>query len=214
MKRVTTAAFAATLLASAGAAAGDEDRITRTLDLEGFDSIEVSGVYDIDVRVGEEFSVVLKGRVEELDRTLVTVSGGVLDLSQDERKSWRRKRRGVDAYITLPSLNGIVVSGVVDGEIDGVDADDFEINISGVGDIALAGKCQSLDAQVSGVGDLDAEGLECSVVDIRLSGVGDASVFASAEVDARVSGMGDIDVYGAPDRVSTSDSMFAKVTVH
>ena len=196
---------------------GKDNEETRTLDLNGFDEIEISGVYDLEVEVGGDFFIELSGDTEELDRVKATVSGGVLDLSQHDRKKrrgWNKNNHGVDATIRLPSLTGIDISGVVDGEITGIDTDRFTIEISGVGDLDLEGTCGSLKARVSGVGDLEADKLKCRAVDVRVSGVGDASVFASDEVDATVSGMGGIDVYGSPERVTKSDSLFANVTVH
>lgn len=205
----------ALVLAAAAFAKDSDDIVTKNFDLTGFDSIDVSGVYELDVRVGPDFSIELSGPAYEMERVEASVRNGVLHLDQKERRRrWGDNRQGVDAVITLPSLAAIDISGVVDGAIAGVNSDRFEVDISGVGDIRFDGECGALDARVSGVGDLDADALECRVVTVRVSGVGDASVYASEEVDARVSGMGDIDVYGSPERVSKSDSMFAEITVH
>ncbi len=216
MKSMLISAVAAVLTVSAAIAGDDKGRVKKTLDLADFERISISGVYDLSVKVGGPFSITISGPADEVDRVKATVSEGVLSLDQKERKrGWGgRKRHGVDAEITMPALNGLDVSGVVDGTISDVDADAFRLAISGVGDISLAGRCDSLDATVSGVGDLDADKLECRIVDVSVSGVGDAAVFASEAVDAKVSGMGDIDVYGGPERVSKSNSMFAEVTVH
>jgi hypothetical protein len=216
MKRAILMTAAATALGLGAALADDrDDDTTQEFALSDFDRIEISGVYDLTVEVGGDYSVRLSGSAKELNRVEASVSDGVLDLSQKERRGgWGRKRHGIDATISLPALNGLDISGVVDATIDGVDADIFELEISGVGDVDISGVCDELDASVSGVGDLDADKLKCRVVDVSVSGVGDASVYASEEVDASVSGMGDIDVYGSPEKVSKSDSMFAEVTVH
>ncbi len=150
-----------------------------------------------------------------MDLVDVSVKNGVLRLGQEERKrSWRKKRSGIDAKITLPSLVGLDVSGVVEGTVTKIDTERFDLDISGVGDMELSGECGELDADVSGVGDLEADGLECRAVSVEVSGVGDASVYATEEIDARVSGMGSIDVYGSPEKVRKTDSMFADITVH
>lgn len=203
-----------------GAVASEENKVTTRLDLSGFDAIEVAGVYELDVRVGPEFSVELSGPDYEIERVEASVENGTLSLSQrkknrrDKRRKWRDNREGVDAVITLPNLVSLDVSGVVEGIISEIDTESFRLEISGVGDIELDGECGTLTADVSGVGDLDADELECRRVDVQVSGVGDASVFASEEVRATVSGMGDIDVYGSPERVEKNNSMFAEITVH
>ncbi len=208
-------------IGAAGAAIAKDDKniVTKDLELTGFDRIDVSGVYELDVEVGKEFSIELSGPDDEMNLVETSVKNGVLYLDQreakrGERRRWRNNREGIDAKITLPSLVALEVSGVVEGSIANIDSEKFKLEISGVGDLELDGECGSLDADVSGVGDLDADALECRSVSVKVSGVGDASVFARDEVDARVSGMGDIDVYGSPEKVSKSDSMFADITVH
>ena len=211
------ASVSALLLAGAAMAHDDENKVSKTYDLAGFDEIDVGGVYELDVKVGPAFSVVLSGNERDMARVEVSVKDGALKLGQRDRARGDRNRNhdhGVNAVITLPSLVGLDVSGVVEGKVENIDAENFEVNISGVGEVELFGECGSLDANVSGVGDLDAEELKCRRVDVRLSGVGDASVYASDEVDAKVSGMGDIDVYGSPKKVDKSKGMFSDITIH
>lgn len=217
MKRI--AGLSAGLLAlgaSLAVHADDDDIVTQTLDLTGFDKIEIAGVYEMEVRVGPDFSVEISGPEYEMERVEASVRNGVLELDMKDRRGRRHrgKRDGVEALITLPLLRELDVSGVVDGVVSDINADAFSVNISGVGDVELTGECGSLDARLSGVGDLDAEGLECNNVNVRVSGVGDADVYARDSVDARVSGMGDIDVYGSPERVKKSNNMFADITIH
>ncbi len=217
MKRFFTIAASGLALTAGAAFAKDSETIARNYDLSGFDSINVAGVYELDVRVGSDFSIALSGPAEEMERVEVSVKNGSLVLDQRKRlrgEKRRHNREGIEAVITMPSLTALKVSGVVDGQIAGVDAESFAVNISGVGDVRIEGQCGALDANLSGVGDLDAEGLECRSANVNVSGVGSAAVFASEEVDARVSGMGDIDVYGSPEKVSKSKGMFADVTVH
>ncbi len=216
---ITTAMLALTLTgAAAGAAlAHDEDAVSKTYDMSGFDSITIAGVYELDVRVGSDFSVALSGPAYEMDRVEVSVKDGALVLDQRKRSKGgknRNHRDGVEAVITLPSLTGLNVSGVVDGKIAGVDADQFKVKISGVGDVSIGGECGALEANLSGVGELNAKELVCRSADVSVSGVGSATVFASEEADARVSGMGEIDIYGSPENVTKSKGMFADITVH
>jgi hypothetical protein len=217
MKTILACATAFAMAVTGAAFADDEETIEQELSLSGFDSLTISGVYELDVRVGEDYSIRLSGPRYEMDRAEVSVKNGALVLGQrDWRKGEKKRnnREGIDAVITLPSLTGLKVSGVVEGKIAGVDAEHFEVRISGVGDVAIAGECGELEAHLSGVGDLDAKDLECGAADVRVSGVGSAVVFASEAVDAKVSGMGDIDVYGSPKSVSKSKGMFSDVTVH
>lgn len=214
------AACALSLATSAVAHDRDDDHeagpaATRTLDLKDFERLDISGVYDLDVEVGKAFSITLSGSERDLDKTDITVANGALKMAMKKTKRWggNNHHDTITARVTLPVLKAVNVSGVVDGEIEGVDSEAFKITVSGVGDIDIAGKCGALDARVSGVGDLEAENLECRDVTVRVTGVGDASVYASKSVDASASGVGDIDVFGKPSEVSERGGMFSEVTI-
>ena len=191
------------------------DDISKTYDLKDFDKIEIAGVYELDVKVGGDFSVELSGSPEEMDLVKASVDDGELILDRREHHSrWNdNQEHGVTAVITMPALNAVKVSGVVDGDIEGIAADDFKTSISGVGDLDLKGSCGHFDARVSGVGHLKAEDFKCKDVDVRVSGVGNASVYASERVSAYVSGMGEIDVSGSPKEVEKSGGLFSSIHV-
>ena len=191
------------------------DRVSRDYDVSGFDEIEVTGVYKIDLEVGPDFSLSASGREKEMQRAIVKVENGVLILAHEKKRGWMGgNRKAVKVVATMPALRALRVSGVGDVDVEGVETDEFTVRVSGVGDVEIAGACARLDARVSGVGDLDARKLECADVKVTLSGVGDASVYASDVVDARVSGVGGVDVYGSPEKVSKSDGMLADITIH
>lgn len=192
--------------------------VARTFDFTGFDSLNVAGIYEVDVTVGgDAYSVSLSGPPAELDRASVRVDGGrlVLDRKDGEKKiegGWRN-RQSVTAKITMPALSAFEASGVVDAEVSGVGAERLTLQLSGVGDLEVKGTCGALTANLSGVGHLDAENLECKSATVSVSGVGDASVNATEKVDASVGGIGSITVYGAPKEVAKSSSLFSSITV-
>jgi len=199
----------------------DDDRrgddAVRTVDLRDFDRIDVRGVFQLDVEVGgDDYAISLSGDDDDLDRVEARVEEGELVLDQKKREKGKRRYRGHDsvtATIKMPALSAVAASGVVDGDIKGVAAGAFKAEISGVGDMEIAGTCDSLKAEVSGVGDLDAEALQCKTVDVTVSGVGDAKVYASEAVSATVSGMGQISVSGSPETVEKNGGMFSSISV-
>ena len=189
--------------------------ISQTFDLAEFDRIEVGGVFEIDVNVGGDFSVKISGAPDEMAQLEATVTDGVLSLDQDHVRIGKNRWRdtGLTAVISMPALNGLSVSGVADGEVDGIKSEAFQVDLSGVGDLDLSGSCDQLDAQVSGVGDLDASELECRIVSVDVSGVGEASVYASESVDASVNGIGSINIYGSPAQVDKSTTFLSSISV-
>lgn len=189
--------------------------VAQTYDLSGFDRIEIGGVYEFDITAGRAFSVVVSGAPEEMDRVDVSVVDGELILDQTRREKVRRKWRdqGLEATITLPSLRAIDVSGIVDGDITGIDAEEFDADFSGVGAIDMSGTCGHLDANVSGIGDFDAGDLHCKTADVDVSGIGDVDIYAEDEIDISVSGIGDVDIHGSPSRVDKDGSLFSDISV-
>jgi len=195
-------------------ALGDDDKV---LNLGDFKKINVTGVYDLEVKRGSSYEVRISGKPVALERAQIKVDGQTLYLGH------RRKGRGyrgfknsksIRANITLPNLEELTVSGVVDGDIRDVDADVFTINISGVGDVRISGTCNRLNARLSGVGDLNARKLECKSAEVKVSGVGDARVYASEDLNAFVSGIGDLTCYGSPKNIRKNRTFFSSIRVY
>lgn len=193
------------------------ETIRQTYELQDFSAIEISGAYELDVKVGGDYSVAISGHEDEMARTEISVRKGALVLGSKKRLHRANDHdghNGLTATVTLPALDRLSVSGVVDADISGVDAGAFEVNLSGVGDVTITGRCKRLDARVSGVGELNAKALECAEADIALSGMGEASVFAREMAKAEVSGMGEINIYGSPKTVDKRGGFFSEISVH
>ncbi len=190
---------------------------SRTIDLKDFTAIEISGAYELDVSVGEDYAIELSGPSEEMSRAEASVKNGSLLLATKKRLRGVKQhgdRNGLRAVVTMPALERLSVSGVTDADIRGVDAGAFRINLSGVGEVTIEGRCGNLEARVSGVGELDAKSLKCAVADVALSGMGEASVFARETARAEVSGMGEINIYGSPKTVDKRGGFFSEIAVH
>lgn len=214
MKSVLVAAVAAFAFVSPAFAG---EMATRTYELQDFSAIEISGAYELSVKVGDDYSVTITGHEEEMERADVYVRDGALVLGSKKRFHREKDNDGHDdmqAVVTMPALDRLSVSGVVDADIKGVDAGAFRVNLSGVGEVTIAGRCKRLDARVSGVGELNAKALECSDADVALSGMGEASVYARDWAKAEVSGMGEINIYGSPATVDKRGGFFSEITVH
>lgn len=193
----------------------DYERVSRTVDLDGFDKIRLEGVYHMQVVVGEDFSIDLSGRDREMRRTELYLDGDtlVLDQNRHEKKVKFKNWKGVDATITLPALYAVTVEGVGKGEFENIDAKDFDINVEGVGEFIFEGRCETLTVSLEGVGEVDARDLECQHVTADLEGMGSMSVYASKTVDADAEGIGGIDVFGKPDRVEKSKDFLSNVDI-
>lgn len=204
--------FVAALAGVLSGCALAQSKSSRTLDLRDFDAIEISGAYELDVIVGEDFSIELSGPSEEMARVEASLKNGALVLGSKKRH--KGDHNGVRAVVTMPALTRIAVSGVADANVSGLKSDHFKLDLSGVGEVNVAGACGKLHARVSGVGEVDAQSLQCQDVDVRVAGIGEARVYARDSVSAEVSGMGAIMVYGSPKSVDKRGGFFSEIKVH
>lgn len=204
---VSGVAIAAVSISQAHEVEDNGPKVERSFDLTGFDAIDISGVYDVEIKVGDDYAIHLKGPEREMEYARVEVNGGRLELGQREKRRWGN-RKGIDAYVTVPSLRALNVTGVSDVDVQGVQTARFDLDVSGVADIEITGNCETLNADITGVTDIDASDFTCEHGDIDMSGVGDLSVHTSLSVDADVSGVGDVVVYGRPESVEKSVSKY------
>lgn len=218
MKYLATAT-AAVLITACAAIAHDGDEITRDVvtdyDFSGFDQIDISGVYTVDIRQGDRFSVRTEATKDSARWSEVKMDGDTLILGKKNRKkSWRdddHHDHGVHAYVTLPKLVNLDVSGVTNGEISAFAGGDIEIDASGVTNLTLSGRCGSMEIDASGVANIDAQALRCTSVEADASGVSNLEVYAESRLDADSSGMSKIGVHGNPSDTQIEDSRMAKV---
>jgi hypothetical protein len=99
------------------------------------------------------------------------------------------------------------VDGVGDIVITGLSAREITCDVSGVGNIHLAGNAEKGNYYVSGVGNIYA--YDCNVRNLKseVSGVGNMQVMASEHLDAETSGVGNIKYKGNAEVNSSSPGL-------
>ncbi len=191
--------------------------VSVTHDLDDFDQIRLDNVgIQLEVEVGEDFSIEVSGDEELVETLLLKVRGDKLVIYRDDdHKVW--DGRGNDAplvQVSMPSFTGFDLRGAVDAEINGVDSDEVEFDLKGAGNIEVEGKCRWLIIDLKGAGNVEADDLICEEVDVTLKGAGNIEVHASKRVDADIDGMGNIDVYGDPEEVEKDDGWLSHISIH
>lgn len=218
MKHLFTASAIAVLLMAGSAAAHDSKDANRDVvadfDFKDFDSIKISGVYLLDIREGDTFSVRTAATEEDAKWQDVTLKGRTLVLGS-RKSSWKKNNdsHGIQATITLPRLVDLDVTGVATGVVSAFTGGSVDIDIAGVSDLTLSGTCDRLEIDLAGVGDVNAEDLICDDVVADMGGVGSLTVYASKSIDADAGGIGSIEVYGNPDEREVDDGFMAKVKI-
>lgn len=174
-----------------------------------FTAIDATGVGKLKLRVGEAESLKVTADDNILPLIKTEVKDGVLVLST---KGAINSKTDIVFEATAKTIKRLENSGTVAIDARGFSGGELAVEASGVGSIALAGRVDSLNAQLSGVGSLDAEGLSADRVKTDLSGVGSARVRAEKTISGSVSGIGSLTWTGAATEVSTHVSGIGRVS--
>ncbi|MCU0462922.1 MAG: DUF2807 domain-containing protein, partial [Bacteroidales bacterium] len=186
----------------------------------GFTKISYGISGNLTIKIGSEFSVVLEGEKGDLREVITDVSDGKLRIRQD---NWRINFNSkVNAYVSLPQLTGLSVSGSGKAEIldpikDADDlslsvsgsgklmtkelvVDDFNCNISGSGDVIITGdgSADNGDISISGSGSYNGPDFEIDHLEISVSGSGSCFCKAGDSLEAGISGSGSVTYKGEP----------------
>lgn len=134
MTKYFSALFIFTSVLMIGLSPVKAEEITVKRDLRGFDKIRIDEVgIEIDVMVGEDYSIEIEGEEEIVDHLLMRVRGEKLVIYKDgDKKIW--DRAGTDSpkvTITMPKFTGLDLRGAVDADIKGVDSEEVEFDLKG-----------------------------------------------------------------------------------
>lgn len=158
---------------------------TLAYDFDGFTSISVPTVFGISVTQGAEYSIEVIIDEEAADRVQVTKDGSTLTI---ELLSGDGQIESLDARVTMPVLDRIDLTGVVNARLYGFDQAEMAINVGNVSNLrGDALRIGHLQATVSGVSRMDLGDIRpIGEADIAVSGVSQATL--NMDVGSRLNG--------------------------
>jgi len=184
---------------------------TETRTLESFNSIDVSGGFDlITVQQGDIEKVVIEASGIDLDKIETKVQGSHLGIAM-KKGMWGNKAK-VKITVTYKSIkeinnsgsSNIMTAGVIKAdafEFNSSGSGDFkgefnvrnlEINSAGSSDFTLRGTADKQAYANAGSGDVDASLLKGKTAEVAISGSGDVAISVSGNVQSAVSGSGKV----------------------
>jgi hypothetical protein len=189
---------------------GSGEIIDREEELSGFDEVEASNSFSIEISQGESYRVTI--RIDDnLEQYLdVRVDGDRLKIGMDSGRIYNNAT--MEASITMPELSSVHLSGASDGSIGGFQSSrpfdaglsgssslrgdivsaDVRLDLSGSSDVNLTGSGDDLDLDASGSSEVDLAGFRV--------------VNASGRIDVDASGASDVYYLGSPTLGSISTS--------
>ncbi len=190
---------------------------TETRTLGSFESISISGGYDIvTLQAGDAERVDITATGVDLEKIETKIKDKNLSIGMKKGYNSWNDRAKINIVVTYKSINAIHNSGSTDVETRNViKADEFRyhssgsgdlkaefdvaklsIHISGSGDMSLKGQATYQDYGISGSGDIDAGQLVGEKAAVSISGSGDVDLNVSGNVRTSVSGSGDVNNKG------------------
>jgi hypothetical protein len=229
-----TLAFGLVLIASlAGCIAGGAISITgsgnviiRQEDITGFDEVDASHSFKVDIRQGEAFHVIV--RIDDnLEKYLQVVKqGATLKIGLEPGRSYNVRKATMEAVVTLPELVGVELSGASQGTVTGFESEralgvelsgasslrgsietgDLGCKASGSSTVTLAGSGRNLTVDASGASQVDLSDLAVDDTEVEASGASTVTVNPGGTLDVEASGASRVYYLGNPklEKINTS----------
>jgi hypothetical protein len=208
-----------------GSITGSGNVITQEEAITGFDKLDISNGFQVDVSQGDSFSVVIRIDDNLVEHLQVTKQGSTLSIGLKPGRSYSIRDATLEADVTMLELTGLDVSGgsrvtlnsvssakALDADLSGgshltgdLEAGDTTINLSGGSHATLGGSAGDLTVDASGGSHAKLADLTVADADIDASGGSHATVSPSGRLDAVASGGSHVRYLGSP-TLGTTDA--------
>lgn len=195
---------------------GDGAIISQTRNVAGYNSIEVSGNFDVYVKQDSMSSVKIETDENLLSYIVTRTDGGTLKIYPKDNYNLKPTQT-VKIYVSGPEFKSLEASGACDyysenkiqnsekisldlsGSCDAkmeLNAPSISAEISGSGSVTLSGETRELEIDGSGSSHFKCFDMKAEKVNVDISGSGKAEVFASVKLDVEISGSGSVKYKG------------------
>lgn len=187
---------------------GDGKPRTESRQVKSFTEVDAAGAFRLLLGIGEAGPLQLSGDANLLPLVVTRVEGGRLKLSTT---SSVRPSLPLQVKLTTPELARVAISGASNVNARGLTGARFRLEISGAGEVELAGKVERLEIVISGAGKVQAARLVTKTASVVGSGAGKVELHASESLDVKLSGVGKVLYHGDPKKVTRKISGMGKL---
>ncbi len=180
-----------TSLTGSGNVATEEEAIT------GFDRLDVSHGFQVDISQDDAFRVIIRVDDNLLEHVQVVKEGSTLRIGLKPVTSYRLRDATLEAEVTMPEFAGADLSGGsrLRGEIN---AGNVTFDLSGGSHVTLSGSAGNLKVEVSGGSHANLGNLKVINANVNASGGSHATVNPSGTLNADASGGSQVRYIGNP----------------
>jgi hypothetical protein len=174
--------------------------VSETRTVAPFSAVDLAGGNHVTIGVGGKQSVVVHADDNLVHRITTEVRNRTLVVGNTPGSFEAKSPTFV--HVTVPSLDGLTLSGSGIIDLAGVAAPSLVVKIPGNGVVHAKGTASSLDVELGGSGDAQLQGLVANDVHAVVGGSGRILVNATRSLDASVTGSGAIVYVGSPAHVT------------
>jgi hypothetical protein len=176
---------------------GSGNVVTQEEAITGFDGLDISHGFQVDVVQGDSFAVVVRVDDNLLDEVRIAKDGSALKIGLRPGITYNLKDATLEADVTMPELTGAGLSG--GSHLDGrVETGDLTLDLSGGSHVTLSGSAGNLTVDASGGSHAKLAGLEVADAGVDASGGSHVTVNPSGRLDADASGGSQVRYVGSP----------------
>lgn len=166
---------------------------TRTIG--NFSKIDIGGAVDVVIAVGPKPSLKIEAESNLLPLYNTRVEGDTFVMDHKGSISSNKSTR---LWLTVPSLDGINLSGASTLHVTGLKSDSASIEVSGASDVVAEGSVKNLDIEASGASKFDASKLSVSTAKVGASGASNLKFGSLEKISGEASGASDVSYQGNP----------------
>jgi len=187
---------------------GSGTTATENRNVEAFTSVDVSGVFQVEVTAQKDFSVEIEADDNLLPLIKTEVRDGVLHLSTEKRVKTSNR---ILVRISAPDLERVNASGASRVSVADIRNSSLELDTSGASKVTASGETSNLVVDVSGASKIDTEALRSANAEVDASGASSVVVNVSGLLKAKASGASRIGYTGDPANIEEHTSGASKV---
>lgn len=174
---------------------GSGNPITEERDVGDFHALAANGVGQLEIRHGTETSLRITADSNLLPILTSEVRNGRLILGSSARFS---TQNAIRYEITVRELDELLIAGVFGVDATGIDTESFEVNVSGVSAVTIAGNAAHQNVTVAGVSVYNARDLASRTASVEISGPSSAVVRVSNSLEGHLTGGAVLEYIGNP----------------
>lgn len=183
----------------------DDTMRSETRDVAPFDAVEMNGSVQLEIKVGEPASIVLRGPDRAIELTSTEVHEGTLRIRTSRKDlGWTLQHDGrLTVVVSVPQLKSVRLQGGNDVRITGFQGGATTIDVEGAARVRASGELDQLTVAMQGAGFADLGDLMVNEAQVTVDGIGQVIVHPKNTLDATLNGVGAIFYEGSPQSVNT-----------